>query len=98
MRHHTFVFLLLIYPVTGFVQARTDKLLQNVFAGENDSLFQSVIRLPEIYRFQIIYTRIDRDKHNNPSFTNYYYNYDSLRYFNPASTVKMPLHFYHWKN
>ena len=26
-------------------------------------------------------------------FTNYYFNYDSLQYFNPASTVKMPLAF-----
>ena len=93
MRYHTLVFLLLIYSMSSFAQQRTDKLLQNVFAGEGDSLFQSVIRHPEIYRSQIIYTRIDRDKHNNPSFTNYYYNYDSLRYFNPASTAKMPLAF-----
>jgi len=32
-------------------------------------------------------------KNNTPSFTNYYFNYDSLQYFNPASTVKMPLAF-----
>jgi hypothetical protein len=72
---------------------RSDKLLEDIFAGEKDSLFQSVIRHPDIYRFQIIYTQINRDKNNIPSFTNYYYNYDSLRYFNPASTVKMPLAF-----
>lgn len=74
-------------------QARSDKLLENIFADEKDSLFQSVLRHPEIYRYQIIYTQINRDKNNIPSFTNYYYNYDSLRYFNPASTVKMPLAF-----
>jgi len=74
-------------------QSRTDKLLKDVFAAEKDSLFQSVIKHPEIYRYQIIYTRINRDKNNIPSFSNYYFNYDSLQYFNPASTVKMPLAF-----
>ncbi len=93
MRHHILFFLLIICSITNIAQARSDKLLENIFAGEKDSLFQSVLRHPEIYRYQIIYTQINRDKNNIPSFTNYYYNYDSLRYFNPASTVKMPLAF-----
>jgi len=93
MRHHILVFLLAIYSIGSFAQPRTSKLLANVFAEEKDSLFQSVIKQPEIYRYQIIYTQINRDKNNNPSFTNYYFNYDSLQYFNPASTVKMPLAF-----
>ncbi len=93
MRHQSLIFLLLIYSITSVAQPRTDKLLENIFAAEKDSLFQSVIKHPEVYRFQIIYTQINRDKDNVPSFTNYHYNYDSLRYFNPASTVKMPLAF-----
>lgn len=93
MRHHILFFLLIICSITSIAQARSDKLLENIFAGENDSLFQSVLRHPEIYRYQIIYTQISRDKNNTPFFINYYYNYDSLRYFNPASTVKMPLAF-----
>ena len=87
------VIIFLACPLFGIAQSKTDKLLENIFAAENDSLFQSVISHPEIYRYQIIYTQIKRDKNNIPSFTNYYYNYDSLRYFNPASTVKMPLAF-----
>lgn len=74
-------------------QPKTDKLLTKIFSSVNDSLFQSVILHPEAYRYQIIYTQINRDRNNNPSFINYYYNYDSLRYFNPASMVKMPLAF-----
>lgn len=93
MRHHNLFFLLIICSITSIAQPRSDKLLENIFAGENDSLFQSVLRHPETYRYQIIYTQISRDKNNMPSFINYYYNYDSLRYFNPASTVKMPLAF-----
>jgi hypothetical protein len=93
MRHYSIILSLLICSLSNMAQSRTDKLLKNVFAAVKDSLFQSVIQNPEIYRFQIIYTQINRDKNNNPLFTNYYFKYDSLQYFNPASTVKMPLAF-----
>ena len=93
MRRYLSIFSLLICSLSNTAQSRTDKLLKDVFVAEKDSLFQSVIQHPEIYRYQVIYTQINRDKMNNPSFTNYYFNYDSLQYFNPASTVKMPLAF-----
>ena len=93
MRRYTIIFALVISSVSSIAQPRTSKLLQDIFGAEKDSLFQSVIQHPEIYRYQIIYTQINRDKNNIPSFTNYYFNYDSLQYFNPASTVKMPLAF-----
>lgn len=67
--------------------------LEKLFNKIPDSIFQEVYRHPEKYRLQIIYTQINRDKHNSPSFTNYYFNVDSNLYFNPASTVKMPLAF-----
>ena len=85
--------LLLAFSTSPGAQPRTDKLLENIFAEEKDSLFQSVIHQTEVYRCQVIFTQINRDKNNVPSFTNYYYNYDSLQYYNPASTVKMPLAF-----
>src|SRR6185436_6221286 len=92
--HRSFIsFLLLTGFLNTIAQSVTDKLLTDIFSSVNDPLFQSVIRHPEKYRFQIIYTQINRDKKNIPSFTNYYFNYDSLQYFNPASTVKMPLAF-----
>jgi len=93
MRHYLIILSLLICTLSNTAQPRTDKLLKELFAAEKDSLFQSVIQHPEIYHCQIIYTQINRDKNNIPSFTNYYFNYDSLQYFNPASTVKMPLAF-----
>src|SRR5688572_23810418 len=93
MHRYTILFALLISSNNCIAQSRTNKLLSDIFIAEKDSLFQSVIQHPGIYRYQIIYTQINRDKKNVPSFTNYYYNYDSLRYFNPASTVKMPLAF-----
>ncbi|MBS1670214.1 MAG: serine hydrolase, partial [Bacteroidetes bacterium] len=45
------------------------------------------------FKVQIIYTQINRDKNNTPHFTNYYFNVDANNYFNPASTVKLPLAF-----
>ena len=93
MRHFITVFIFYLSNLTTIGQSKTDPLLKEIFFAEKDSLFQAVINNPETYRHQIIYTQINRDKNNVPSFRNYYFNYDSLRYFNPASTVKMPLAF-----
>lgn len=74
-------------------QAVTDPQLKQILSNNKDSLFQKVINNPGTYRLQIIYTQIDRDRNNIPSFKNYFYNYDPELYFNPASMVKMPLAF-----
>src|SRR5436190_1023020 len=74
-----------------FAQPKTDILLQNILSGNNSKELVQVLQHPQTYRFQIIYTQINRDKHNVPIFKNYYYNYDPELYFNPASTVKLPL-------
>ncbi|MDF7817485.1 serine hydrolase [Runella sp. MFBS21] len=87
--------ILFLLTVSGLsetkAQARTDAFLSQLFAHNPHPVFQEVIRQPETYRLQIIYTQIDRDKNNVPSFKNYYFNVDSTLYFNPASTVKLPL-------
>ena len=44
----------------------------------------------EKYRPQIIYTQIDRDENNKPTFRSYSYRLDPDQYFYPASTVKLP--------
>ena len=77
----------------AIAQSKTDKTLFSILAANKDSLFQQVLRDPETYRLQIIYTQINRNKQNEPSFTNYYFHYDPALYFNPASMVKMPLAF-----
>jgi hypothetical protein len=74
-------------------QPKTDNILTSILKTNPNSIFQSVLKQPGTYRLQIIYTQINRDKKNVPVFRNYYYNYDPLLYFNPASTVKMPLAF-----
>src|SRR5438067_2029379 len=72
---------------------KTDSFLVSLLKGAHKPALDKVMSDPATYRVQIIYTRIDRDKHNKPSFTNYYFNFDPQLYFNPASTVKLPLAF-----
>jgi len=53
-------------------------------------MFGKVVKSPDKYRVQIIYTQINRDADNKPSFNDYIYNVNPSLYFYPASTVKLP--------
>jgi beta-lactamase class A len=53
--------------------------------------FKGIIDNKDSLRVQVIYTKIERDKNNRPSFTNYTFNVDDDTYFYPASTVKLPI-------
>ncbi len=88
-----FFFLIILFfsRVILFAHPTTDSLLKKILDENTNPIFQQVLSDPQAYRLQIIYTQINRDKHNKPSFKNYYYNYDPALYFNPASTVKLPL-------
>jgi hypothetical protein len=48
-----------------------------------------IINNPSKYNLQILYTEINRDKSNIPTFTSYKYNVDAKKYFYPASSVKL---------
>jgi hypothetical protein len=52
--------------------------------------FDSILASVAKYRVQILYTQVDRDKRNHPSYTSYAYRLDPREYFYPASTVKLP--------
>lgn len=81
----------LIANLLVFAQPKTDTLLQNMLLRNSNPLIQQVVQQKDSFRLQIVYTQINRDKNNNPSFKNYYFNADTNLYFNPASTVKLPL-------
>jgi hypothetical protein len=87
-----FVAMFFIFLPAG-AQPKTDKFLKKLLFSNPYPVFQKVLANPLQYRVQIIYTRINRGKNNHPSFTNYYFHHDPYLYFNPASTVKMPLAF-----
>jgi len=56
-------------------------------------LFSEALKHQKEWILQIRYTQIDRDRKNQPKFTDYSFNLQPDQYFYPASTVKMPLAF-----
>jgi len=82
------------FMIFGTARAqRTDHFLEGLVRGQASPQLTVILAHPDSFRYQLIYTQIDRDRHNRPHFHNYYYRVDPLEYFNPASTVKMPLAF-----
>ena len=88
---HTFTVYFFLSALASYGQARTDAFLTKLLLTNQTPIVREVLRHPDTYRLQIIYTQINRDKANAPTFTNYEYRVDSTAYFNPASTVKLPL-------
>ncbi|MBC6491860.1 hypothetical protein BC349_12430 [Flavihumibacter stibioxidans] len=66
------------------------KALENLVRQSASRRLTSVLDDPGNFRYQFIYTRIDRDKNNQPRFHHQYLRVDSNAYFNPASMVKLP--------
>lgn len=74
-------------------------VVNNINAQPNilDSLLKNNAQLKAYYEqtkelnIQIVYTQINRDKHNIPTFNTFTYNTKNHPYFYPASTVKMPI-------
>jgi hypothetical protein len=89
--------ILLALPVfllstTLFAQTKPAKgkdLIEDLLQSHSE-LFSKVLQNPEKYQVQVLYTQINRDKNNKPSFTTYAYRTDAKQYFYPASTVKLP--------
>lgn len=73
-----------------FAQEKTDIWLQQLLESKASPLLQHILKNPDSFQYQIIYTEINRDKQNIPQFTNHYLHVNPNRYFNPASTVKLP--------
>lgn len=67
-----------------------EHFLENLMKTRPDQ-FEAIIRNKDSLEIQIIYTQIIRDENNTPTFRQFRFNVDSLRYFYPASTVKLPV-------
>lgn len=93
LKHLCNLLTVIIFLVNNKVtaQPKTDAFFLNLLKSFNNKSIDTIINHPLQFRVQVIYTQINRDRKNNPSFTNYYFNYDPDLYFNPASTVKLPL-------
>ncbi|SHL85477.1 Beta-lactamase enzyme family protein [Chitinophaga jiangningensis] len=78
-------------PLFLLAQERTDSLLQRLLTAKASPLLQRILQQPDSFRYQLIYTEINRDRQNKPHFKNYYFHVNAGRYYNPASTVKLPV-------
>ena len=87
-----FVSLFLIVK-TNKVAAQMPAPFKTILSTIQDSVTKKVLENPNTYRYQLVYTKIDRDQNGIPHFTNYTIHTDANNYFNPASMVKMPLAF-----
>ena len=79
------IFLISLLINSMLVKAQ-DNPLTSILKSEK---FKQITENPLKYRVQILYTQINRDKHNKPSLKTYSYRSDSKEYFYPASTVKL---------
>jgi Beta-lactamase enzyme family len=92
--------LLIILLFTLFIQLT---MAQNASTKNSDNflekllvsnlLFKDVMANKDAHRIQIVYTEINRDVKNKPTFKTHTYNVNHNLYFYPASTAKMPTAF-----
>ena len=73
---------------SGFVKAQTSPELVRIL--EKSKNLRPILKNTEQWEIQVIYTQIDRDEANKPTFTTFYLNHNPTKYFYPASTVKFP--------
>ncbi len=68
---------------------KTDTLFLKQLMESKPELFAKILNHPNKNEVQILYTQVNRDKNNKPSFKSFSYNLNAERYFYPASTVKL---------
>jgi len=79
-----------LFAISLSVNAQiTDTVLLKKLMESKPELFSSVLNHPDKNQVQILYTQINRDAKNKPTFKSYSYNLDPHHYFYPASTVKL---------
>lgn len=64
--------------------------LEKIMMGDSPKIKAISDHLPE-HEVQILYTRIERDENDNPSFQEFSFQLNENQYFYPASTAKMPV-------
>ena len=87
---HKYLILFLSISLMTCSKSKDSSLLESIILSlESD--FYSIVSSPEKHRLQILYTQIDRDENNNPSFTTHTFRLRPREYFYPASTTKFPV-------
>lgn len=78
------------FPQVTDPEVPNSALLRQLF-GQCSPRFFEVLSQPEKYKYQIIYTQIDRSKKGTATLTPHYFNFRQSDYLYPASLAKLPL-------
>ncbi|WAC39582.1 serine hydrolase [Pedobacter sp. SL55] len=87
MRKVITCFLLLISTIA--MAQETDTTFLKKLLESRPELFSGVLNHPNKNEVQVMYTQVNRDQNNKPSFKTFSYRINPQRYFYPASTVKL---------
>ena len=68
---------------------QTDTTFIKQLLESKPELFSAVLNHPNKNEVQVMYTQVNRDKNNKPSFKTFSYRINPNHYFYPASTVKL---------
>ena len=66
-----------------------ESLIKELLLKHKSRFNIDILNNPSKYNLQILYTEINRDEANIPTFTSYKYNVDDKKYFYPASSIKL---------
>src|SRR5690348_5530720 len=80
--------LFILLNLNVMAQTTDTAYIENLMLRHAD-LFAGILNHPQKNQVQVLYTQIDRDTRNKPTFKTFSYNLDDHRYFYPASTVKL---------
>lgn len=80
--------LLLLTLLSSTIIQAQDHVIEGLLKA-HPTYFKTLTDNPAKFRLQILYTQIDRDVDNKPTFTAHAYRVDANEYFYPASTVKL---------
>lgn len=85
------IFLSLLTCISIFLscQSKEHKPFEEI--PDTYPVMKKVLQNPDSFQVQILYTQIDRDENNVPSFRDFDFRLNDDKYFYPASTVKLPV-------
>ena len=63
----------MLLPGTVSSQKKDSNFLKDLLWKKSSSQLRNIFKQPDTFRYQLIYTKIDRDKNDHPHFKNYYY-------------------------
>ncbi|WP_113661165.1 serine hydrolase [Pedobacter nanyangensis] len=86
---HKTIFSLLLLISSSTMAQQIDTVFLKQLLTSKPELFSGVLNHPNKNEVQVMYTQVNRDKNNKPSFKTFGYRVNPKHYFYPASTVKL---------